>query len=62
MVSKYFKFVCDDKGIVDLWLYDLWYEVMSVLFEDGWDILEVVVVIGYKDWWNLKCYMNFSFE
>ncbi|RLK45930.1 site-specific integrase [Cupriavidus plantarum] len=57
-VSKYFKWACDDKKIVDLHLHDLRHEATSMLFEAGWDIPEVAAVTGHKDWRNLKRYTN----
>lgn len=56
--SKYFKWACDDKKIVDLHLHDLRHEATSALFEAGWDIPEVAAVTGHKDWRNLKRYTN----
>lgn len=57
-VSKYFKWACDEKKIVDLRLHDLRHEATSKLFEAGWDIPEVATVTGHKDWRNLKRYTN----
>ncbi|MGO4154325.1 site-specific integrase [Cupriavidus sp. YAF13] len=56
--SKYFKWACDAKKIVDLHLHDLRHEATSKLFEAGWDIPEVAAVTGHKDWRNLKRYTN----
>ncbi|MEM5449887.1 tyrosine-type recombinase/integrase [Paraburkholderia guartelaensis] len=56
--SKYFKQACDAKGIVDLHLHDLRHEATSALFDAGWQIPEVAVVTGHKDWRNLKRYTN----
>jgi len=56
--SKYFKWACDACGIKDLRLHDLRHEATSALFEAGWNVPEVAVVTGHKDWRNLKRYTN----
>ena len=57
-ISKYFKAACDALGIVDLHFHDLRHHGVSLLFEQGFDILQVAMVSGHKSWSNLKRYAN----
>lgn len=57
-MSKYFRWACEALGIVDLHFHDLRHEGTSRLFEQGFDIPEVALVTGHKDWRNLRRYTN----
>lgn len=57
-LSKYFKQACDALSIVDLHFHDLRHEGASRMFEQGFDIPEVALVTGHKDWRNLRRYTN----
>lgn len=56
--STYFLMACRKCGIKDLRLHDLRHEAASALFEAGWNVPEVAVVTGHKDWRNLRRYTN----
>lgn len=55
-LSKYFTWACRDLKIPDLHLHDMRHEGTSKLFEQGWEIQQVALVTGHKDWRNLKRY------
>jgi integrase len=57
-LSKYFTRACRDLSIPDLHLHDLRHEGTSSLFEQGYEIQQVALVTGHKDWRNLKRYTN----
>lgn len=53
-----FRRTCLELGIEDLHFHDLRHEGTSRLFEAGFDIPEVSLVTGHKDWKMLKRYLN----
>jgi integrase len=53
-----FRRVCRALGIADLHFHDLRHEATSRLFEAGYDIPEVSLVTGHKDWKMLRRYLN----
>lgn len=53
-LSKYFKEACDALGIPDLHFHDLRHEGTSRLFEQGYEIQQVSLVNGHKDWRHLR--------
>ena len=53
-----FRRACRALGIVDLRFHDLRHEATSRLFEAGFDIPEVSLVTGHKDWKMLRRYLN----
>ena len=55
-MSKYFTEACKALSIPDLHLHDLRHEGISKMFEAGFDIPQVAIVSGHKDWKNLKRY------
>lgn len=55
-LSKTFKAVCDRLSIPDLHFHDLRHEGTSRLFEQGFQIHEVSLVTGHKDWRHLRRY------
>lgn len=55
-ISKYFKDACTALGIPDLHLHDMRHEGTSRLFEDGFEIQQVALVTGHKDWRHLRRY------
>jgi integrase len=55
-MSKYFTEACRTLDIPDLHLHDLRHEGISQMFEQGFDIPQVAVVSGHKDWRHLKRY------
>lgn len=57
-VSNGFKRVCDYLGIVNLHFHDFRHEGISRLFERGYQIQEVAMVSGHRDWKSLKRYVN----
>lgn len=57
-LSKYFTWTCQALGIPDLHLHDMRHEGTSRLFEQGYEIQEVALVTGHKDWRHLKRYTN----
>lgn len=61
-LSKYFKEAVDALGIPDLHLHDLRHEGTSQLFEQGFEIQQVALVTGHKDWRHLKRYTNLKPE
>lgn len=61
-ISKYFHEACVKLKIPDLHLHDLRHEGTSRLFEQGYEIHQVSMVTGHKDWKNLKRYTNLKPE
>jgi integrase len=61
-LSKYFKAACDSLGIIDLHFHDLRHEGTSKLFEEGYQIQQVALVTGHKDWRHLRRYTNLKPE
>lgn len=61
-LSKYFKSSCDELGIPDLHFHDLRHEGTSSLFEQGYQIQQVALVTGHRDWKNLRRYTNLKPE
>lgn len=57
-LSKYFKAACDKLGIPDLHFHDLRHEGTSRLFEEGYEIQQIALVTGHKDWRHLRRYTN----
>jgi integrase len=57
-ISRYFTEACTALGIPDLHFHDLRHEGTSRLFEEGYQIQEVALVTGHKDWRNLRRYTN----
>jgi len=53
-----FRRACRDLKIEDLRFHDLRHEATSRLFEAGFDIPEVSLVTGHKDWKMLRRYLN----
>lgn len=61
-LSKYFKETCKALGIPDLHLHDMRHEGTSQLFEQGYEIQQVALVTGHKDWRHLRRYTNLKPE
>jgi integrase len=61
-VSKYFTEACQKLGIPDLHLHDLRHEGTSKLFEQGYEIQQMALVTGHKDWRHLRRYTNLKPE
>jgi len=57
-VGSAFRRACRQLGIEDLRFHDLRHEGTSRLFEAGFDIPEVSLVTGHKDWKMLRRYLN----
>ncbi len=57
-VGAAFRRVCRDLGIDDLHFHDLRHEAISRLFEADWDIQNVAMVSGHKDWKMLQRYTH----
>lgn len=57
-VGSAFRRACRELDIVDLRFHDLRHEATSRLFEAGFDIPEVSLVTGHKDWKMLRRYLN----
>ena len=53
-----FRRTCKALGIKDLHFHDLRHEATSRLFEAGYDLAEVALVTGHKDWKMLRRYLN----
>jgi integrase len=53
-----FRRACRELGISDLHFHDLRHEATSRLFEAGYNLAEVALVTGHKDWKMLKRYLN----
>lgn len=61
-ISKYFTECCVKLGIPDLHLHDMRHEGISAMFESGFDIPQVAVVSGHRDWRHLKRYTQIKPE
>jgi integrase len=61
-ISKYFLQACRSLGIPDLHFHDLRHEGTSQLFEQGFEIQQVSLVSGHKDWRHLRRYTNLKPE
>jgi len=61
-VSKYFTEACEKLGIPDLHFHDLRHDGTSRLFEEGYEIQQVALVTGHRDWRHLKRYTNLKPE
>lgn len=57
-IGAAFRRGCKALGIKNLRFHDLRHETASRLFEAGYDIPEVALVTGHKDWKMLKRYTN----
>lgn len=57
-VSASFRRACERLQIADLHFHDLRHEGVSRLFEAGYQIQEVAIVSGHRDWKSLKRYTN----
>jgi integrase len=57
-VGTAFRRICKELGIRDLHFHDLRHEGTSRLFEAGYDLAEVALVTGHKDWKMLRRYLN----
>jgi len=55
-IATIFPRACSSIGIEDLHFHDLRHEGISRLFEKGYQIHEVALVSGHKDWKQLKRY------
>ena len=55
-VSKYFTEACKALGVPDLHFHDLRHEGTSRLFEEGYQIQQVALVTGHRDWRHLRRY------
>ncbi len=53
-----FRRACQDLGIEDLHFHDLRHEGASRLFEAGFEIQQVALVTGHKDWKMLRRYTH----
>lgn len=51
-----FHEACVDLEIVDLHFHDLRHHGISLMFEHGYDIHQVSIVSGHKNWAHLKRY------
>ncbi|MCX4029042.1 tyrosine-type recombinase/integrase [Spartinivicinus sp. SM1973] len=61
-VGAAFTRVVRSLGIHDLRFHDLRHEAASRLFEQGYDIQEVALVTGHKDWNMLRRYTQIKPE
>ena len=61
-LSKYFTWACRGLSIPDLHFHDLRHEGTSRLFEAGYEVQQVALVTGHKDWRHLKRYTNLKPE
>lgn len=61
-VSKYFTWACRELGIPDLHLHDMRHEGTSKLFEDGFELQQVALVTGHRDWRHLRRYTQLKPE
>lgn len=57
-VSNGFRRICRHLEIDDLHFHDLRHEGISRLFEAGYQIQEVSLVSGHRDWGSLRRYVN----
>ena len=55
-VTKVFHDACVALGVADLHLHDLRHHGISLMFEHGYDIHQVSIVSGHKNWSHLKRY------
>lgn len=60
--SKYFTNACTALGIPDLHLHDMRHEGISAMFEIGYQIQQVAIVSGHKDWRHLRRYTQIKPE
>lgn len=61
-LSKTFTNTCRALSIPDLHFHDLRHEGTSRLFEEGFQIEQVALVTGHKDWRHLRRYANLKPE
>lgn len=61
-VSKYFTEACRALEIPDLHFHDLRHEGTSRLFEEGYQIEQVALVTGHRDWRHLRRYTQLKPE
>lgn len=61
-ISKCFTEACRALKILDLHFHDLRHERRSRLFEEGYEIQEVALVTGHRDWRHLRRYTNLKPE
>ncbi len=61
-LTKLFTELCRQLGIPDLHFHDLRHEGTSRLFEQGYQIQQVALVTGHRDWKHLKRYTNLKPE
>jgi len=61
-VSKYFTAACQALSIPDLHFHDLRHEGTSRLFEEGYEIQQVALVTGHRDWRHLRRYTQLKPE
>ncbi len=61
-VSARFTRTCQELGIEDLHFHDLRHEGTSRLFEAGFEIQQVALVTGHKDWKMLRRYTHLKPE
>jgi integrase len=57
-LSKYFRWACQALAIPDLHFHDLRHDGTSRLFEAGYQVQQVALVTGHKDWRHLRRYTN----
>ena len=57
-LSKYFRWACQALSIPDLHFHDLRHDGTSRLFEAGYQVQQVALVTGHKDWRHLRRYTN----
>jgi integrase len=57
-ISKYFLEACRALSVPDLHFHDLRHEGTSRLFEEGYQIQQVALVTGHRDWRHLRRYTN----
>ncbi|MGL4604178.1 MAG: site-specific integrase [Iodobacter sp.] len=61
-VSNAFAKACDALNIIDLTFHDLRHEAASRLFERGYQIQEVALITGHKNWNMLRRYTQLKAE
>ena len=61
-ISRAWLAACNALGIKNLHWHDLRHEGISRLFEAGYQIQEVAIVSGHRDWKSLKRYTNLKPE
>jgi len=59
-IGAAFRRACRDLSVLDLRFHDLRHETASRLFEAGYQIPEVAMVTGHKDWKMLRRYTNLN--